>query len=242
MNELTKEEPSSPVKKVKIWNNAKRAENLLVVFWILTGLSIIAIVSSYLQLELLKKAQLGEFITEDQANTNDLRQQVIGILQTILYIVSVIVFLNWFRRAYGNLLRLGIKGVNHKESMAIWSWIIPIISLFRPVQIMNEIWNKTQEKIKTYDPSYLIKNGEWLIGLWWTLFILSNLVGRYILKTAFRQDSIDGFIISSQAQLISDAIQLSEALLVILIVSQLSKIELKLMKEVKRAGGIIVNK
>ena len=36
-------------------------------------------------------------------------QGIIGLLQTGLYIASIVTFLNWFRRAFGNLHRIGIK-------------------------------------------------------------------------------------------------------------------------------------
>ncbi len=237
MDEIIKEES---IEKLVIWDNSKRAKNLMIIFWILTGLTLIGIISGYFELEILKNAQRGEFISDEEANASDTRQMIIGILQTGLYITSIVVFLNWFRRAYGNLHRLGLTYLKHKESMAVWTWFIPIIVLFRPVQIMNEIWNGTQEKIKVFDSTYNFKNGGLIIGLWWTLVIISNFIGRYVMKTAFKDETIEQLIEGSQAMLISDLLNISEALLVILIVFQLSKMETKLAREVEKSGGNIV--
>ena len=242
MEETTTIKQEHEIEKAEIRDNSKRAKTLITVFWIFIGLSIIGIISDYLELELLKKAQSGGFIDENDAIASDLRQGIIGLLQTGLYIVSVVVFLNWFRRAYGNLHRLGIHYLKHKESMAVWFWFIPILSWFRPVQIMNEIWTETQESIKKYDPTYTIKNGELIIGTWWALFIISAFIGRYILRTAFKQDTIAQLIESSQAVMISDIMQIPEALLVILIVHNLSGMESKLAREIKKSGGNIVYK
>jgi hypothetical protein len=240
MNEKTNN-IDEPIGNLEIWDNSKRAKILMTIFWILTGLTIVGVISGYFELEILKNFQKGIFITEKEANASDMRQFVIGLLQTGIYITSIVVFLNWFRRAYGNLHRLR-SYLNHKESMAVWAWFIPIIFLFRPVQIMNEIWNKTQVNIKKLDSTYHIKSGGLLIGLWWTLFIISNFIGRYALKTAFKDETIEQLIENSQAILISDIIQIPEALLVILIVFQLSKMESKLAEEVKKHGGEIVYK
>lgn len=239
MDEIIKEES---IEKLEIWDNSKRAKIVMIIFWILTGLTVIGIVSGYFELEILKNAQQGEFISDEEANASDIRQMIIGLLQTGLYIASIVVFLNWFRRAYGNLHRIGITYLKHKESMAVWSWFIPIIFLFRPVQIMNEIWTETQEKIKKYDSNYNLKSRGLIIGLWWTLFIISNFIGRYVLKTAFKDETIEQLIEGSQAILVSDIMQIPEALLVLLIVFQLSKMELKLAEEVKKSGGNIVYK
>lgn len=242
MNEKEKVGKEDLSTKIEIWDNTKRAKNLMLIFWILTGLTLIGIISGYFELELLKNAQLGIYADESEANASDLRQGIIGITQTGIYIASVVLFLNWFRRAYGNLHRFGATYLKHKESMAVWAWFIPIVFLFRPVQIMSEIWNETQEKIKKFDSSYNIKNGGFIIGLWWALFIISNFIGRYVMKTAFKDETIEQLIEGSQAILISDVMQIPEALLVILIVSQLSKMETKLAREVKKSGGNIVYK
>lgn len=161
-------------------------------------------------------------------------QGVIGLVQLGLYVTSIVVFLNWFRRAYGNLHSVGIHNIKYKESMAVWAWFIPIIWFYRPVQIMNEIWIKTQERIKKLDSSYVIKSGGLIIGLWWTLFILSNFVGRYVLKSTIKQDTIQQLIEGSKATIILDIMQIPEALLVIFIINKLSKMESKLADEVKK--------
>lgn len=137
MNEIDNKE-----KQTEIKDNSKRAKILIQIFWILTGLTVVSVIFNYYELEILKKALLGEYIDEDKAYANDLRQGIIGLLQTGLYITSIIVFLNWFRRAYGNLHRLKLR-LNHSETMAVWAFFIPIIFLFRPYQIMKEIWSST---------------------------------------------------------------------------------------------------
>ncbi len=242
MEESNKAEQEIQINNIEIWDNSKRARTMIVIFWILTGITTIGVISGYFELELLNAAQLGEFIGESEVNANDQRQGIIGILQLGIFIASVVVFLNWFRRAYGNLHRMGINYLKQKESMAVWSWLIPIVWFFRPVQIMNEIWTETQDQIKKYDSSYLIRSGGFLIGIWWTLFILSNFIGRYVLKTTFKQDTIEQIIESSQATMIADIMEIPEALLVILIVSQISKMEKTLAEEVKKSGGNIIYK
>jgi hypothetical protein len=242
MSEILDDKTTDSNEKLEIWDNSKRAKNLMIVFWVLIGLTVIGLFTGYNELQILKNAQIGEYISEQEANTSDLIQGIIGLLQLGIYIASVVLFLNWFRRAYGNLHRLGIKYLKQKESMAVWSWFIPFINLFRPVQIMNEIWTETQEKIKKLDSEYHYKSGRLIIGFWWTLFIISNFIGRYVLKTAFKDETIEQLIEGSQAILISDIMQIPEGLLVILIVFQISKMESKLAEEVKKSGGNIVYK
>lgn len=227
----------------QIWDNSKRANTLIVTFKLLITINVFVIISSYYELELLKDLQAGYYIEDNVIFMSDLRQLIVTSLQLIIYITSIVVFINWFRRAYGNLHRLyGRHILKHNESMALWAWFIPIAWFFWPVQIMNEIWKWAQLKIKQFDPSYMIKNGGLLIGLWWTLFILSNFIGRYAIKAAFKDETIEQLIESSRVTLFTDIMHIPEALLVILIVSQLSQFETKLKEEVIQAGGNIVYK
>lgn len=243
MEETTKPLIQSGTPHIEIWDNAGRAKNLKIVFWLLILVTFFAVLSGYFELELLTSIQEGYYILDGEAEANDLRQGIIGITQTILYIISIVVFLNWFRRAYGNLHRLyGRHYLKHKESMALWFWFIPILWFFRPVQIMNEIWKETQHRIKHYDPAYLIKSGGLIIGLWWTLFILSNFIGRYVFKTTWNAETLEEFIQSAEATFFSDIMNIPEALLVILIVTQLSHFESRLKEEVIKTGGTIVYK
>ncbi len=242
MEEIDSVPTSQEVNQPELLDNSRRAKTLIILFSIFLAFLGLAIYSDYLQLQLLYNASASFVIDESVAVANDLRQSVLGLIQIGLYIVTVVVFLNWFRRAYGNLHRLGITNLKHNETMAVWCWIIPIIWFFRPVQIMNEIWRETQLAIKKFDNSYLSRSGAILIGFWWAIFILSNFIGRYILKTAFKEDTIEQLIESSQAMIFSDVLQIPETLLVILIVRQLSVFESKLAGEVIKSGGKIMAK
>lgn len=233
---------NSHKEKIEIWDNADRAKDLISFFWVFIGFTAVAIISGYFELRLFQNIQNEGFADPGKVKANDIRQLVAGIIQSAAYLITVVVFLNWFRRAYGNLHRLGIEYLNQSESMALWSWFIPVVNLFRPVQIKYEIWTETQWQIKQRDASYQIKNGNLLLTIWWTLFILSNLAGRLALRAAFKEDTVNHLIEGSIASLVSDALQILEALLVILIVTRLSKMETKLAEEVRKSGGKIIEK
>lgn len=126
-------------KIVEIKDNSKRAKSLIIIFWSIVGLAFLGVLSGYHEFQLLKKIKFGEIISDREAALSAAIQSITGIAQTGIHLVSMVVFLGWFRRAYGNLHRVGILYLKHKESMAIGAWFIPIIWFYRPVQIMNEI-------------------------------------------------------------------------------------------------------
>jgi len=118
-------------------DNSKRAKVAVIVFGLICIINIIAVISGYLEYELLEKIRIGENISEDEANLNDLRQVIIGIFQTVGYLSSIVVFLMWFKRAYANLHRLGIDYLEHKPNMAVWSFFIPFINLYLSLSVIR---------------------------------------------------------------------------------------------------------
>jgi hypothetical protein len=56
------------------------------------------------------------------------------------FLVTSIVFLVFFHRAYSNLTVLGPSERRYGTGWSVGSWFIPILNIFRPKQIANDIW------------------------------------------------------------------------------------------------------
>lgn len=123
--------------------NDKRAKNAILLIWIILGIEILSIISSFLQLNLLQNAAIGNEISDTEANMNDIREKIIAILYLIAFIISGITFILWFRRAYFNLHLLNNR-LSYKEGWAAGSWFVPFLNLFRPYQIMQELYHETR--------------------------------------------------------------------------------------------------
>lgn len=171
--------------------NDRRASLAQTLIWSVMILNIISIYSSYLQYNLLVDLQNNEGISDSIINTNDTREQYIAIVYLIVYIISGFTFIQWFRRAYYNLnLRINCENT---EGWASWSWFVPIISIFRPYQIMKEMNDKTIGLLKS-NASNIITDNSQLIGIWWAIWVLSNYLGKIIFKYSFKADTIENLI------------------------------------------------
>ncbi|MEM6767142.1 MAG: DUF4328 domain-containing protein [Bacteroidota bacterium] len=227
---------------IEIWDNAKRAKILIIVFYVILASFLMSFLATLGELHFYQSLEAGEYIDDSAYDSHESLLAMVAVAHMGLYIGSVVVFLNWFRRAYGNLHRAGTPYVAHSESMAVWFWFIPIVSFFRPFQLMQEIWRETQERIQEYDPTYDIQNAKGLVGTWWALHIIANFLGNYVLRSTLKSPDLSQLITTSQVSLFSDVLELIEAILVILIVRKLSGIETKLADEVVKAGGQVISK
>lgn len=212
------------------YKRAKYAEYLIITIMLL---NIVAIISSYMQYDLLTSFQNGQMFSDDTINANDTREQIIGIIMAIVNIISIITFVQWFRRAYFNLNQR-IK-CSHKEGWALGSWFVPIVSLFRPYQIMKEMDTEVTEMInKRVSESKQEKNNYLMIGFWWALWIISSYIGRYATKGYFKAEEVDDFINVTIADITLSIIGIPLAIITIFVIRNYSEKEELLVKLEKK--------
>jgi hypothetical protein len=110
-----------------------------------------------------------------QLQSTDLVFLIIAALILVIGIVALIVTLYWFYRANKNIHAFGAKEVSSSIMAVIW-WFIPILDLWKPHSVAQQIW-------KASNPQIILLNGiEWknsprsnVMILWWVLFLLSIL-------------------------------------------------------------------
>jgi protein kinase-like protein/uncharacterized protein DUF4328 len=101
----------------------------------------------------------------------------VGLVQALWFVVTAWLWLAWFRRAYLNLPALGARRLRYRRWWAVGAWLLPLFSLFRPKQVLNDVWRAS-------DPELLPDQGDrWRgrpvaepLGWWWLAFLASVLV------------------------------------------------------------------
>ena len=203
--------------------NGQRAKNAITLIWIIFSLEIVSFISGYFQYDLLKSAASGASITPLDATLNDMREQIIGVLYLIVYIISTVTFIKWFRRAYFNL-HLRVDYLLHTEGWAAGSWFVPVISLFRPYQIMKELYEESSELLEKKGINDNDLSTRYL-GWWWALWIVSSIVGQFVLRYTMNAESIDELIFSTTSSMFQNILNIPLALLAIKVIKDYSKVE-----------------
>jgi len=209
--------------------NGQRANNAITLIWIVLIFEIVSFFSSYLQINLLDSFSNGDFVSEDEANANDLREQIIAIFYLLASIISAVTFILWFRRAYFNL-HLKTNHLSHSEGWAAGSWFVPIISLYRPYQIMKEIYERTSQLLHSKEIKFNQSFSTSALGWWWSLWILSNVLGQITFRLSMRAESIDELTVLTFANMISNVVGIPLALITIKIIKDYADIEVLLFK------------
>jgi hypothetical protein len=167
-----------------------------------------AVVSGLIDVNLFTRIQAGEFITDQQLTTSDLRQVIIGLGQLTMLIVTGIIFLVWFHRLYKNMPNLGMGPLRYGTGWAIGAWFVPILNLFRPKQIMNDIWRASDGSFAYSPGSFAGRDVSLLVNAWWGMLLVSGLLSRVASRASFETDTVEELLDSSWKYIISDGFDL----------------------------------
>jgi hypothetical protein len=115
------------------------------------------------------------------------------------FLAAAIAFLAWFARAYRNLARLGVPGLRYASAWAVGAWFVPILNLFRPKQVANDIWRATDPQLRS-DGWHGRDVSPWL-HWWWAFWVAGGVFGN---QAAFAQ--IQAHTMSEQLRASSFAI------------------------------------
>jgi hypothetical protein len=145
-----------------------------------TLLAVASIGSSLLQVQLLSRMQSGGIWTEEEANLNDLREQAIAVVSIAMGIVTGILFLKYLGRLNHNARAMGADDLSASPGWTIGYFFVPILNLFKPYQILQEIW-----KASDPEPGDL-RQGTPLLGWWWGIRLLDIVANQVAFRLSMQ--------------------------------------------------------
>lgn len=199
-----------PTVPLPLGPRSKAAIGLIVLSTVAIAFSLVADLD---RLSLADRLVNGERVTLAEANDSDDLVATSFIIYLVALFLSGITFLLWVSRAYRNTIALGVTRPRYGTRWVVAHWFIPIASLFRPKQSMNDIWRGSDPDLPnpTGGVSHLPVTP--LIHWWWAFWLLSTFVGNYAgrvsLSTAgnptaddFKTQSV-AFVVTDVAELLS---------------------------------------
>jgi hypothetical protein len=201
------------------------ARGLFALFAVTLVLTVAALLSGWAELSLLGR------IVEDpasvgtaEADASDQRQALIGLLQLLLYLGTVVAFLVWFRRAYRNLPALGADSLRFSSCWAVGAWFVPFLNLVRPKQLADDIWRASDPALPALPgAAWKQQRVPSLLHWWWALFIASNLLGWAAFRVGQAATTPQELQTGSAITLAGDFLDLPLTILAICLVAQVTR-------------------
>ena len=200
------------------FQNPQPLANWLTALLILSLLfGLVAIWSSSEQLDLLERIKRHGQFTMAEANASDARQHLVGIIQLLIFIATTIVFGRWIYIVARNVRSLGAQGLKFTPGWAVGYYFVPVVNLWKPYQAMKEIWKASRNPT-----DWKHEKSSFILGLWWTFWIISCLVGQMSFRAAMSPKKPNDYTDAATFTMFSDVVDIPLCIFAILLVRSLS--------------------
>jgi hypothetical protein len=137
---------------------------------------------------------------------------IVGLIQFVLFIMLGITFLRWIYRTNKNLGAYSGERMTFTPGWSVGWYFIPVANLFKPYQAMKELWNVSHKKESA---------DHVILGWWWFLWIVSNVLGRLAFKNAMRAEIAEDYILSAVTYIASDGIDVALNVAALMLVTRI---------------------
>jgi hypothetical protein len=194
---------------------------LTTMLWISLGVSVLTLISDFMQMNLLNA---GSF-SQAAAEANDSRQQIMGILYLVAFVITGIAFLKWIHRSNSNCHGFGAQGMEFTPGWSIGYYFIPFLNLYKPYRAMKEIW-----KVSTNPTNWQNEKDSPLLGWWWALWLISGFLGQASFRMSIGADTISSLQASTTVSIISGMVDVPSYLVAVSLISEISAKQHKLVR------------
>lgn len=118
-----------------------------------------------------------------------------------------------------------MKGLAFSEGWAAGSWFVPILNLFRPYQIMKELYERTHDYISARDENFKTQLNMYLVGFWWAFWVITSIVSNIQSRILLRATGPDDYLLGSQIGIASTLFGIPLCFLAVKVIRDYSKME-----------------
>lgn len=209
-------------------DNTARGKTIYLLMMILLPLTLLSILSDYQEFRLIERAMQGEFVSDAEATSNDLRQAAIGFLLLGFNITLIVTFIQWFRRAYYNAHALKIPFLTFNEGRAAGGWFIPFANLYQPYKIATEIWDGYHYALERWLPGHQTPGRTFIIA-WWTIYLITNIIANVASRWYVQSDTLQQMYDASLFSIISSSLGLTSIIAVLIYIRKMRQLETQLI-------------
>jgi hypothetical protein len=191
------------------------------------GMAVVALIALGVdvgEIDLIQRIESGESATVEEVARNDDRQAAMAVVYIAALIVNAALFISWFHRAYKNLPSLGVSG-RYGSGWAIGGWFVPILAMWRPLQIANDTWRASHPELARTDTrenedESSVPTRQYV---WWWSWVAGAIAGSASFRALGTAEEISEFKVSTSIQLASDGLLLVSAVLAITVIVSTSR-------------------
>jgi hypothetical protein len=167
------------------------------VLWLALGVetffAVLSIAAYALRLHVIRSIETGAPLTLQTVRSSDHFVRIVAQLSIPMLIVVLVILLVWVHAARKNLDSFRAGPFRFSPALSVWSFIIPVASLWWPYLVLREIWKGSDPGLAPFSPEpFGTRRGSPLVGLWWGAFLVNDLFAVCVGEIAVATRSSQG--------------------------------------------------
>jgi len=153
----------------------------------------------------------------DRADVSDMLTSLAAAAQAAVLLACAVVFVIWLWRVRVNAEVFAPEGHRKARGWVIAGWFVPFVSLWYPRRVVLDVWDASSTGDRP--------RGHALVNVWWTLWLLTNVVGRFLASMVGEADTPQEIHDAMLQMLFADAVDLVAALVAAALVLRLTRMQ-----------------
>ncbi|MFF3583601.1 DUF4328 domain-containing protein [Streptomyces mirabilis] len=159
---------------------------------------------------------VGEAVQRDVDHADSVMTAV-GVVQLVSLAATVVAYLVWFYRVRINAEVFDPFGQEMGRAWTGWGWFVPVVNLWFPRRIMLNTWDASRPAGS--------RTSHGLVNAWWVMFTITLFVGRAGFVSYRKAETAVELYVAAGDVLFADATGLAAAVLAILVVLRLTRMQ-----------------
>lgn len=209
--------------------NFKRLENRtrLLRGWLLmfTALGVLEAVLEINNLRVLGRTSAMDYPLSDEVTASEGWLGIVVLVGLGAYLFCAVLWVYWFFPAYRNLRALGAERLRFGDGWAIGGWFVPILGLWRPKQLANDVWRASDPAL----PAHLARV-PWqqaappgIFAVWWGAHLASGWAERFSARLSGDWVTLSQAKIGTRLGLMANILEMVAAVLAYRFVGTISR-------------------
>lgn len=159
---------------------APRAALLMLLFALLSIVSVLLAGVNLIDLQLLHRERLGLWVSMEGWELLGLIGRMLARTYVLLIVLTSVAYLMWLHRAYRNLPALGARGLKHSPRSAVLWWVCPVAHIFMPYLVVSEVWRASNPESYRHPHGWRHAPTSWALAFWWAAWLAIQTAPRFV--------------------------------------------------------------
>lgn len=206
-----------------IYASVRRRARWVIAFFVVLIISGLLFAATDLWvISLVSRCQAGTVCTLEEAQVLDLSRLVLAMVDLAAYLATSIMFLVWLHAAYKYTSSFSSMLLQYTPGWAVGWWFVPILSLWKPYQVMRELWEASRPSPDSTNPTWPPQSAA-VLGWWWAAYLAMGIVSNIDARVFNAANSASELTGASWISIASTGVTIVAALLAIYVVSTIDR-------------------